>query len=176
MQFVSYSFFSNGLDVGVRATQLTPFVEFRSIQNEERKTAILPIFYPISGRLFKYQRNRSVMLGSTQAIQNVKMTAAAALVALATGAPVSAAELTAGKIMSDMPARERYSFIAGIVEGLAYTRYQKDGKQPQGMKCIYDWFYADVKIMTDIEQVFTKYADYPPGAVIAVMVEDKCGA
>lgn len=87
----------------------------------------------------------------------------------------SATEFTAGTVLKEMPARERFAYIAGIVEGLAYVRYQQDGQKPKGMKCIYDWFYENDAIMGDIEQMFREFADYPPGAVIAVMTEDRCG-
>lgn len=84
--------------------------------------------------------------------------------------------MTAGVLMQNMPARERYAFAAGVVDGLAYARFQKDNKQSEGMQCIYDWFYKGTgQTMLRIEQAFENFPDYPPGSVIAVMAKKECG-
>lgn len=56
-----------------------------------------------------------------------------------------ATDLTAGVVMEKMTSEQRPSYIAGVVERLAYARYAKDGKADQGMKCIYQWFYQKKK-------------------------------
>lgn len=110
------------------------------------------------------------------AISTAIIYTAATVTALVTGAPFAqATQFTAGVVLEKMKGRERFAFIAGIVEGLAIARYESGDRDPKTLKCFYDWFYADVKIMDDIEQVFAKYPDYPPGSVISVMIEDKCG-
>lgn len=77
--------------------------------------------------------------------------------------------------MEKMAGGERYAFVAGVVEGLAMARYMKDGKKPEGMKCIYDWFYEDKSTLDTIYAAFQKYPDYPPGTVVDVMTRKKCG-
>jgi hypothetical protein len=88
---------------------------------------------------------------------------------------VKAEDFTAGVVMQKMTAEERNAFLAGLAEGLAYARYTKDGKAMVGMKCIYDWFYAD-GTRQKIHTAFDKFADYQPGAVMAAMIEKECGA
>ena len=83
--------------------------------------------------------------------------------------------MTAGVVAEKMSAGERYTYVAGIVEGLAYARFQKDGKSPKGMSCIYDWFYKDKATIGRVEQMFRENPDYPPGAVVGVMAEAQCG-
>jgi len=89
--------------------------------------------------------------------------------------------MTAGVVMERMEVRERYGYIAGIVEGLAYARFRKDtlaagSKDERGMQCIYDWFYADKEAMfVRIGQAFTKYPEHFPSTLIAVMVKKECG-
>lgn len=47
--------------------------------------------------------------------------------------PVSASAdttITAGVIMEKMPERERFAYVAGVVEGLREALDRRDGKQP----------------------------------------------
>lgn len=88
---------------------------------------------------------------------------------------VAANDFTARKVMKEMNARERYSYIAGVIEGLSVARYMKDGKQKAGMECINDWFYEDKTTIDAVYLSFGKYPDYPPGAIIDVLAKQKCG-
>lgn len=63
-------------------------------------------------------------------------------------------EFTAGVVLDKMDARERYVFIAGIVEGFAHARFEADGGDPAGRSCIYRWFYEDEAAPGSIEQAF----------------------
>lgn len=83
--------------------------------------------------------------------------------------------MTAGVVAEKMSSQQFSSYVAGIVEGLAYARFQKDGKDPIGMGCIYDWFYKEKATIDRVEQMFRENPDYPPGAVVAVMAEAQCG-
>jgi hypothetical protein len=89
--------------------------------------------------------------------------------------PANATDFTAGVVMEKMTADQRYSFLAGIIEGLAYARFASDGKETSGMKCIYGWFYDDPKVTDLIYAAFKKFPDYTPGAVVAVLAKRKCG-
>lgn len=82
---------------------------------------------------------------------------------------------TAGVVMQKMDAKERYAFVAGIVEGLAMARYKSDGKKPEGMKCIYDWFYKNPDTIKTVYTAFEKYPEYPPGTVVDVLTRKSCG-
>lgn len=93
-------------------------------------------------------------------------------------APVSAdaTDFTAGIVMEKMKPDERVLYLSGVVEGLAYARYAKDGKNTDGMKCIYDWFYERDGTVSKIYSAFERFSDYLPGAVVAAMVEKECGS
>ena len=88
----------------------------------------------------------------------------------------NATDFTAGIVVEKMDAKQRYSFVAGIIEGLAYARYAKDGKRTEGMKCVYDFLYEKEGATEKIYAAFDRFKDYLPGAVIAAMVEKECGA
>lgn len=93
-------------------------------------------------------------------------------------APMSAiaTDFTAGIVATKMAEGDRYPFMAGIVEGLAYARYVKDGNKTDGMKCIYDWFYETKSRPQEILETFKRFSDYTAGAVMAAMVKKECGA
>lgn len=83
-------------------------------------------------------------------------------------------EMTAGSVLTQMTTEERVAYLAGIVEGLAYARHQKDGSN-DGMRCVYDWFYENEGVNAEIRAAFEHFSDYTPAAVIAAMVEEDCG-
>lgn len=89
--------------------------------------------------------------------------------------------MTAGVVMKEMPTRERTAYIMGIVEGLAYARFEKDtaksgSKDTSGMSCIYSFFYDDnVKALDRIEAAFTKYGEHSPAVVLTAIVKKECG-
>lgn len=93
-------------------------------------------------------------------------------------APLNAGaqDFTAGIVMEKMDERQRYTFLAGVVEGLAYARYVSDGKQTDGMKCVYEWFYKGDGTVDKVYSAFRRFHDYLPGAVMAAMVERECGS
>lgn len=83
--------------------------------------------------------------------------------------------------MNEMPTRERTTYIMGIIEGMAYARFRKDTlaagkKAEQGMKCIYDWFYADSMATLDrIERVFKANTEHYPSVLLAALIKKECG-
>ena len=76
--------------------------------------------------------------------------------------------------MQKLAGGERYTFVAGIVEGLAISRYAQDGKKPEGMNCIYDWFYQNTKTIENIYTAFERFPDYPPGSVVDALARKTC--
>lgn len=71
---------------------------------------------------------------------------------------------------------ERHTYVSGIIEGLAYARYVKDGNQSEpGMRCIYEWFYDKDGTLERIYQAFENFRDYTPGAIVAALAEKECG-
>ncbi len=102
--------------------------------------------------------------------------AALALPLLAIPMRAEAADFTAGVVVTKMAEADRYPFMSGIIEGLAYARYKKDGDRTEGMKCIYDWFYENKNRPQEILDTFGRFSDYMAGAVMAAMIEKECGA
>ncbi len=86
-----------------------------------------------------------------------------------------AERFTAGHVINKMTQDERFSFVAGMIEGMAYARYLSDGKKTVGMNCIYKWFYDDKTSWTHITQAFEKFNSYTPGAVLGALIKKKCG-
>lgn len=84
--------------------------------------------------------------------------------------------MNAGTIMEKMKPEERFAFVAGIIEGLAMSRYMQDGKKPDGMNCIYDWFYQHDEHVDTVYEAFKRYPEYPPGTVVDLLVRKACPA
>lgn len=89
--------------------------------------------------------------------------------------------MTAGVVMDKMPSKERFAFVAGIIEGIAHSRFLRDSKaaaqnDEAGMSCIYDWFYSgDGKTYSMVEAAFKKYPDQFPAALLTVLINRECG-
>lgn len=107
--------------------------------------------------------------------RNVKNTLATLPIVLFS-ASASATDFTAGIVMEKMNEAERFQYLAGVIEGLAYSRFVKDGKKTEGMGCIYQWFYEKKETVKKIESAFRHFQNHLPGAVVAAMVEKECGA
>lgn len=121
------------------------------------------------------------MLNSDARFQAVS--GALTALAITAGAPAKAEDFTAGIVMEKMKPDERFTFLSGVIEGLAYARYVKDGKTTDGMGCIYDWFYSEgdfadqsTEAIDQIELAFLKYKDYTPGALVGALIIKRCGA
>jgi hypothetical protein len=91
-------------------------------------------------------------------------------------AEARADDFTSKAVMEKLPAEQRYSYLAGVVEGLAYSRYMRDGKKTDGMKCVYDWFYNKPETLNLIYAAMGRYPDFTPGAIIGALANQNCGA
>jgi hypothetical protein len=107
-----------------------------------------------------------------------KTTAAAAVVAsLMVAAHAEDAGFSVQERMENMQPGERYTFVAGIVEGIAFHRYTAGNKDADAMHCVYDWFYKGhngERTIDVIYAAFGEYPDYPPAAVVAALAKRKC--
>ena len=81
--------------------------------------------------------------------------------------------MTAGLVVEKMSPTQLFTFVAGIVEGLAHAR--SGGRPPsEGRACIYRWFYEGENTMARIEATLAHFGDHMPGAVVAAMAEKRC--
>lgn len=88
---------------------------------------------------------------------------------------VRAETLTAGVALDTMSSVEFSSFVQGVVEGLAQARYEKDGRDTDGMRCIYEWFYESGDTsLRDVISGFDKFPDHSPGAVMSGLINREC--
>lgn len=103
---------------------------------------------------------------------------AAAVVSVAGLAPntSSANDFTAEKVLFEMSPAEQYSYLAGLTEGLAYSRYRSDGQADEGMNCIYSWFYDEDGTVDTILAAFARFQDRAPGAIMGALAQRRCGA
>ena len=104
------------------------------------------------------------------------------LIAAAVGvSPSYATEMTAGVVLREMKGKELFSYVYGIVDGMAYARFRKDSiargqKDEQGMACIYNWFFADnAAAFGKVEAQFRAHEDMIPPVIVAAIIKKECG-
>ncbi len=100
------------------------------------------------------------------------------LIMLIAGANISnASELNAGAVMNKMNADERFGYLSGVIEGLAYSRWLRDKPDSTGMSCIYNWYYKGGKKNTGrLDTWLNRHPDKPVGALMYVLIKKECGA
>lgn len=87
-------------------------------------------------------------------------------------------ELNAGFVLNKMNVDQQVSYVAGVVEGLAYSRYLRDKPDQSGMQCIYDWYGKNTgKVqISKMDAWFAKHPDKPVGVLLYVLIKQDCGA
>ncbi len=87
-----------------------------------------------------------------------------------------AAGLKAGTVLDVMNSKEKNAYFTGIIEGLAYARFVRDGKRSDGgMKCVYDWYFEKKGTFKTILVAFRKFKTYRGNAIIGALVARECG-
>ena len=88
-----------------------------------------------------------------------------------------ATKLNAGFVLNEMNAGQRVGYITGVIEGLAYARFLRDRPNERGMNCVYDWYYGGDRTQKrqEIRSWFGRHPDKPVGALLNILIEDKCG-
>jgi len=88
-----------------------------------------------------------------------------------------AQKLDAGFVLNEMNLEKRYTFVAGVIEGMAYSRFLRDRPNEEGMKCISSWFYGGgEKSWKKIYAIFKQYPKRQPAVLIYTLTKKKCGA
>jgi len=110
----------------------------------------------------------------TKYAKPVRASVLACIPALSIGA-ANAEDLTAGVVMEKMDGGERYTYVAGIVEGLAHARYMMDNRDTAGRSCIYRWFFKADGTLDLIYEAFRRYPQLLPGQVVGTLANQECG-
>jgi hypothetical protein len=87
-----------------------------------------------------------------------------------------AAALTAEEVLNRMSDEERFAYISGVVDGLAFARWTADQPDNTGMQCIYDWYYGgNAAVRETIQTWLTRHQDRPVDALMYVLIRRECG-
>lgn len=79
-------------------------------------------------------------------------------------------------VINKMTVDQRHSYLVGLIDGLAYSRFLRDRPNEDSSKCVYDWYYEggkDVKLK--IRNWFNRHPDKPATALMYVLVKKECG-
>jgi len=88
----------------------------------------------------------------------------------------AAQAITADDVLNKMNADQRFGYISGVIEGLAFARWAKDQPDSTGMNCIYDWYYQGGEERSNqVDTWLRKNLDKPVGALLYVLIKKNCG-
>lgn len=107
--------------------------------------------------------------------RNQVIAAAFAAVFLVSDTPISQAEqLNAGAILNNMSAVERFTYLSGVIEGLAHARFVADGGAT-GRACLHAWFYDTPESRRKLEAAFARYPNEYAAPIILALTKRQCG-
>ncbi len=86
-----------------------------------------------------------------------------------------AQNLDADFVLNKMTSDQQVSFVAGVIEGLTFSRWQKDNPDLSGVQCIRKWADRQDK-WSKIEQWFGRHPDKQPGPLLYILIKQECGA
>jgi len=90
--------------------------------------------------------------------------------------PQQAYAFNAGEVLNKMESKERGAYLAGLVDGMAQSRWVRDKPDASGTQCIIDWFYkGGDAVQSRIEQWFRHHLEKPSNALLYVLVRKECG-
>ena len=93
---------------------------------------------------------------------------------LSSGGPAQA--LTADDVLNKMNTDHQTSYVAGVIGGLAYSRFLRDKPDQSGMDCIYRWYYGSgSEKWTQIETWFSRHLEKEAEPLLYVLVKRECG-
>lgn len=88
----------------------------------------------------------------------------------------AAQAITADDVLNKMNADQRFGYISGVIEGLAFARWTKDQPDSTGMNCIYDWYYqGGGERSNQVDTWLRRHLDRPVGALLHVLIKRDCG-
>jgi len=84
--------------------------------------------------------------------------------------------LTADDVLNKMNSDQQTSYIAGVVGGLAYSRFLRDQPDSTGMSCIHDWYYGSgTDKWAQIETWFSRHVEQQVEPLLYVLIKRECG-
>ena len=88
----------------------------------------------------------------------------------------AAQALTADDVLNKMNSDQQTSYIAGVVGGLAYSRFLRDRPDTTGMSCIQGWYYGSgTDKWAQIETWFSRNIDQQAEPLLYVLIKRECG-
>ena len=88
-----------------------------------------------------------------------------------------AAALTAGEVLENMSSEERFHYVSGVVEGLAFARWLADDRDDTGMQCIWDWYLGSDQRERFNAQMdwFEQHPDQQVSTLMYALIREECG-
>jgi len=99
-----------------------------------------------------------------------------AALAMTSASAASATDLNAGYVLDKMNNDQMVSYVSGVIEGLAYSRFLRDRPNEDSMNCVYRWHKNRGKEgWLKMEAWFRRHPDKPVGVLLHVLIKKECG-
>lgn len=110
----------------------------------------------------------------SEAYLRSKVAIATVAALMASGTPANA--LSADDVLNKMTSDQQTAYVAGVVGGLAYSRFLQDRPDTNGMACINNWYYGSGTAKWDlIETWFARHLDKQAEPLLYVLIKRECG-
>jgi len=89
----------------------------------------------------------------------------------------TASAVTADDVMNKMNDDQRGSYIAGVVEALAFSRWLSDKPEKSGMDCIHNWLYGEESesSIRSYFEWFDRHPEKPAAPLLYLLIKKECG-
>ena len=82
---------------------------------------------------------------------------------------------TADDVLNRMSEEQSFSYISGVVEGLAAARWAAEQPDSSGMTCIYNWYFdQDGDVHLTITEWLARNSDQRAGFLIYALTQKEC--
>ena len=90
--------------------------------------------------------------------------------------PHQASALTGEEVLTTLSQDQRFGYVTGIIDALAYAQFLEEKPSEKGMKCRLDWFYKDgVESWKIMKKWFENNPSQHAFVVINTILNRECG-
>ena len=91
---------------------------------------------------------------------------------------VPSGALTVAETRNNMSSDERFAYVGGVVEGLAFARWIADNRNTEGRDCILNWYFANDNETARFNRqmdLFDEHPDQHLSTLMYALIREECG-
>lgn len=86
--------------------------------------------------------------------------------------------LTVAETRANMSSDERFAYVGGVIEGLAFARWITDNRSTEGRDCILNWYFANDNESARFNRqmgFFDEHPDQHISTLMYALIREECG-